>query len=588
MNNNRIFLLYRFLIIIYQLNSRIIIWNLFLRIALACLPIISLWIGKLIIDAITINKDASFVFNLLALEAIIGAFILLGFRLIRFINENINQDFSINVTAKIIKHINTFSIEELENADFYNLLTRAVDETENASDLIEHFLDEIEETFSIVVYSVTIIVYNKWLILLFLLSQLPSVIGEYKFYLSFYKLRRSWTDKRREIDYLTWLSTTETNLKEIKIFQLGNLLVNRLTSKKRDYYKLLKKLRRNEAFFCGALSLISLSCYYLAYVYVVYDALSGLISIGTMVYLASALRNLNSLFSRLFSSFTWITHKVLYINDFFIFMDKKPREKVKGKRIKINKEIVNSIELKNVGFKYSKAKKWALRHINLKLEKGEKIAILGANGSGKTTLLKILTGLYQPTEGNILINGIDMTEIEDCKELFGIIFQDYIKYEFEVKENIGISDLDDLDNDSRIRKCAEKSGASDFIEHLPLRYQQVLSNRFQNGMQLSGGEWQKIAVARALFSNRPVLILDEPTASMDILSEKRLFENLLSNYANENEKIIIVVSHRLSQLKDIDRIIVIENGQIVEDGKHEDLLSNQKTYSKMYEAYINK
>lgn len=325
----------------------------------------------------------------------------------------------------------------------------------------------------------------------------------------------------------------------------------------------------------------------MAYAFVAYDTFVGIITIGTMVYLSAALRNINTQFSQLFSSLTWLSYKSMYINDFFIFMDKKPRDKHKTKKTKNIKEIVGCIELVDVGFKYPNANTWALKHINMKIMVGQKIAILGANGSGKTTLLKILTGLYQPTEGKVLIDGVEMIDIENCKELFGIIFQDYIKYEFEAKENIGISNLDDIDNNIRIEECAERSGAAGIIEQLPLKYHQVLSNRFKNGMQLSGGEWQKIAVARAMFSDRPVLILDEPSASMDILSEKRLFENLLSNYTNEKNRTIILVSHRMSQLKDIEKIIVLENGQITEEGTHQELLQNEKTYKRKYEAYIN-
>lgn len=564
------------------------IGNLFLRSLLAILPILSLWIGKLIIDGVTNHQPLSFVVWLIVSEAVIGAFLLFANRSIRLFNDLVNQEFSINVASQIINHTNEFSIEELEDTEFYNLMSRAKDETENASEMIEHILEDIEQFVSIIFYIITIVVYNVWIVFLFLLSLLPSIIGEFKFYLKFYNLRKSWTDNRREIDYLTWLATTESNLKEIKTYQLGNYLVDKLTRKKKKYFDLEKGLRKKQVVICGALGVFSLVCYYFAYGFVAYDTLCGMITIGTMVYVSTSLRNLNSLFSQVFSSLTWLSYKSLYINDFFIFMDKKPmRNDDSEKSVKQN-NIVRCIELIDVGFKYPKASKWAIRHVNMTIPVGQKVAILGANGCGKTTLLKLLTGLYQPTEGKILVDGVVLSDIKDCQKLFGIIFQDYIKYEFEGQENIGISNSKRMDDIAQIEDCARKSGAADFIERLPLKYHQVFSNRFKNGMQLSGGEWQKIAVARAIFSSRPVLILDEPTASMDILSEKRLFENLLSNYANEKMKTIIVVSHRLSQLKDIDRIVVMEDGRIVEDGKHQELLKDKRTYYKMYEAYINR
>lgn len=583
----RISIIFRFLVIAYMVNPKLMTRNFFLRICSAAFPVMVLWITKKTIDLIVHNQSIVLVLSFISIEACIGILLMIVHRCISTNNEFVNHEFSINISAQIINHLNEFSIEELENAEFYNLMSRAVDETENASEMIEHILDDMELMISIIVYSITILFFNAWIVIVFLISLLPSVVGEYTFYLKFYLLRKDWTDSRREIDYLTWLSTTDANLKEIKTFKLSDYLVSKLTTKKKEYFKLEKNLRQRQVLICGSLSILSLLCYYATYAYVAYDALVGIITIGTMVYMSAALRNINTQFSQLFSSLTWLSYKSMYINDFFIFMDKESRDKHKAKKTKNIKEIIGNIELVDVGFKYPNANTWAIRHINMKILVGQKIAILGANGSGKTTLLKILTGLYQPTEGKVLIDGVDMIDIENCKELFGIIFQDYIKYEFEAKENIGISNLDDIDNNIRIEECAERSGAAGIIERLPLKYHQVLSNRFKNGMQLSGGEWQKIAVARAMFSDRPVLILDEPSASMDILSEKRLFENLLLNYTNEKNRTIILVSHRMSQLKDIERIIVLENGQITEEGTHQELLQNEKTYKRMYEAYIN-
>ena len=467
-------------------------------------------------------------------------------------------------------------------------MSRAVDETENASDMIEHILDDIELVISIVVYSASIIVFNAWIIFLFLSSLFPSVIGEYKFYMKFYQLRKSWTDKRREIDYLTWLSTTDVNMKEIKIFQLSKHLVGRMTKKKEGYFKLLKDLRKRQVLICGSLAVVSLICYYLAYAFVAYKALFGVISIGSLVYLAAALRNINISFSQLFSSFTWLSYQSLYINDFFLFMDKKPNKIGFSEENEVQTStILKQIELKDVGYKYQNSDKWILRHINLTVPAGQKIVILGANGSGKTTLLKIITGLYQPTEGQVLINGIDANRIANRQSLFGVIFQDYIKYEFTAKENIVISDLLEQNNLHKIEECAKESGSLDTISKLPLKWEQVLSNRFKNGVQLSGGEWQKIAIARAMFSNRPVLILDEPTSSLDTLSEKKLFEQLLSIYSMKQTNTIILVSHRLSQIKNIERIILLGDGSVQGDGIHQQLLDSSEAYRTIYDAYVN-
>ena len=559
-----------------------------MRVLSALIPIVSLWIGKLIIDAINEQQSVGFLLSLIVLEASCGIVLLFSSRFIKLFNELVNQEFSIKISSQIIQHANSFSVEELENADFYNLMSRAVDETENASDMIEHILDDIELVISIVVYSASIIVFNAWIIFLFLSSLFPSVIGEYKFYMKFYQLRKSWTDKRREIDYLTWLSTTDVNMKEIKIFQLSKHLVGRMTKKKEGYFKLLKDLRKRQVLICGSLAVVSLICYYLAYAFVAYKALFGVISIGSLVYLAAALRNINISFSQLFSSFTWLSYQSLYINDFFLFMDKKPNKIGFSEENEVQTStILKQIELKDVGYKYQNSDKWILRHINLTVPAGQKIVILGANGSGKTTLLKIITGLYQPTEGQVLINGIDANRIANRQSLFGVIFQDYIKYEFTAKENIVISDLLEQNNLHKIEECAKESGSLDTISKLPLKWEQVLSNRFKNGVQLSGGEWQKIAIARAMFSNRPVLILDEPTSSLDTLSEKKLFEQLLSIYSMKQTNTIILVSHRLSQIKNIERIILLGDGSVQGDGIHQQLLDSSEAYRTIYDAYVN-
>lgn len=584
----RVRVLVRFFTVIFKVNPSLVFGNLVLRTLSALLPIMMLWIGKLIIDGINNQHTFFSVLDLLIIEATCAIVLLFTNKLISFFNETVDQDFSIKISAQIIKHANTFSVEELEDGKFYNLMSRAVDETEGASEMIEHVLDDMELVISIVFYSITILFFNAWILLLFLLSLVPSIIGEYKFYTKFYQLRRSWTDNRREIDYLTWLSTTDVNMKEIRTFQLGDYLVDMLTGKKKDYFLLSKGLRKKQVLICGLLNVFSVVCYYLAYANVIYNTIIEVLTVGTMVYLSAALRSINTSFSQLFSSLTWLSYKAMYVNDFFLFMDKKPAvTEIKHYAAKSISQIERSIELKDVGYKYKKSDHWVFRHINLTIPAGQKMVILGANGSGKTTLLKVITGLYQPTEGQVLIDGIDANSIENRKSLFGMIFQDYIKYEFTAKENIAISNLQKQDDLPMIEECAKESGVSEIINGLPLKWNQVLSNRFRNGTQLSGGEWQKVAVARALFSDRPVLILDEPSASLDILSEKKLFEQLLSNYSTTQNKTILLVSHRLSQIKDIERIILLGDGTIMGDGTHQDLLKSSELYRNIYDAYVN-
>ena len=263
-------ILFRFLAIVFKTNPKIVIGNLLLRLFSAFLPIATLWIGKLIIDAINEHQSTQYVLSLIVIEACCGVLLLLSNRVLRLFNELVNQEFSINTSSQIIKHANEFSIEELEDTEFYNLMSRAVDETENSSEMIEHILDDIELTISVAIYVSSIVFFNVWIVFLFLISLIPSVIGEYKFYKKFYQLRKSWTDDRREIDYLTWLSTTDVNMKEIKTFHLSDHLVERLSNRKVEFFTLQKNLRKRQVLICGSLAVMSLMCYYLSYAYVAY------------------------------------------------------------------------------------------------------------------------------------------------------------------------------------------------------------------------------------------------------------------------------------------------------------------------------
>lgn len=575
----------RFLRIIVGVNPKAVFWNLFLRFFSAVLPIAGLWIAKMIIDAVTNQLSWNSILLLVLTEGGIAGVLLFINKYLRYWNEIVNQEFSIKVTARILSHTNDFSVEELEKAEFYNLMARAIDETEDASEIIQHLLDDLEAFVSIVFYSISVFLFNPLIVFLFLLSIVPSVIGEYKFYIKFYELRKSWTEERREIDYLTWLSTTDINLKEVKVFDTSKYLIDKLSNKKKDYFKNVKRLRMQQVSITGLLSAISLLCYYCAYLFVIRDTISGILTIGTMVYLSATLKNLSSNVSQVFSSLTWLSHKSLYLNDFFVFLDTKPIHE--SCTIQSGNEpvcLTNCLEIRNLGYKYPNSNKWAFRNINLTISKGEKIALIGKNGSGKTTFLKVITGLYMPTEGNVIIDGHDIRTISKPERLFSIIFQDYIKYEFDVIENIAIGNINDKNNIQFIEKCAQIIGASDFINTLPNRYHQVLSNRFEDGSQISGGQWQKIAVARALFSNRPFLILDEPSASLDIMAEKKLFDLLLRDQSFFKGKTLILVSHRLAHIQYTDRILLMDNGKLIADGSHDELLQNSTLYRTLYET----
>jgi len=321
--------------------------------------------------------------------------------------------------------------------------------------------------------------------------------------------------------------------------------------------------------------------YYIAYVIIIFQTLEGKLTVGSLTFLAGSFRQLKSLMESVLTRFTAVSQGAIYLSDFFEFFEIQPRI-ISGVRARpFPKPILEGFVFENVGFKYQQAEQWASRNLNFTLKAGEKIALVGENGAGKTTLVKLLARLYEPTEGRILLDGHDLKEydLKSLRSNIGVIFQDYLRYQMRVSDNIAVGNIDEKENKPRIVSSAEQSLAADLIAKLPAGYEQMLGKRFQEGVELSGGEWQKVALARAYMRDAQVLILDEPTSALDARAEFEVFQRFA---ALTKGKTAVLISHRFSTVRMEDRILVLQHGHLMESGTHEALIAKNGMYAELF------
>ena len=580
-----LFFIPRFFKEIWRTNKTLFLTSAFCRLVAALLPVAILWVGKLIFDAIIQitthgEKDYSTLWNSVAIEFILVVLSDLVGRAISLTDGILGDQYNINSSIKIIKKTNEIDISLLENSEFYDKLDRARTQTAGRVDLMSNVLGQAQTTISIFSLVIGLIYFEPYLIVLLILSIFPSFINEVRFSQQQYSLARSWTSERRELDYLRFIGANDKTAKEIKLFGLTSFLVERFETLATRYFKLNKSLvvkRSSYGFLFNVLGSIS---YYAAYVFIIYRVLSGGITLGELTFLSGSFNRLMSSLRDFFSKFTRISESSLYLKDYFDFLD-IPSEYKNEKEIPLPEKIKTGFEFKNVYFAYPESDNQIVKDISFVIKAGEKIAFVGQNGAGKTTLTKLLLRFYEPTSGEILLDGININQYNkaDYQEYFGVLFQDFFKYEFSVKENIAIGKIDEIDDYERIHKAAELSLANEVVSELKYGYDQQLGKRFAKGQDLSGGQWQKIALARAYMKNAEVMILDEPTSALDAKAESEVFERFIELI---KDKTSVIISHRFSTVRQADRILVLQEGKILESGTHNELMENNKLYAQLF------
>lgn len=549
------------------------------------MPIALLYVGKLIIDQVVgLNRTGGSQQELWKLVIIEFGLAVLTDGLNRMINltDSLLGDLFSNYTSmRIMRHATTLDLDQFEDSVFYDKLERARQQTVGRSVLLSQVMSQVQDFISMAFLLTGLIAFNPWLILLLLLAIIPSFLGESYFNGQNYALTRSQTPERRELDYVRYLGASDETAKEVKIFGLGDFIINRFKTLSDKFYADNNKLAVKRSIWGTFFSVLGSIGYYAAYSFIIYQTVTGKTSVGTLTFLAGSFRQLSTLMENMLNRFTTVSQGAIYLNDFLEFFEIKPKISIAINPLPFPNPIIHGFTFENVGFRYHHSEHWANRHLSFTLHPGEKLALVGENGAGKSTLVKLLARLYDPTEGRILLDGIDLKDyaIEDLRLNLGIIFQDYLRYQMTFSQNIAVGNISEIDNKALIQKAAHESLADALAEKLPNQYDQWLGRRFNNGVELSGGEWQKVALARAYMKDAQVLILDEPTAALDARAEYEVFQRFAQMTKGKSA---VLISHRFSTARLADRIIVLDKGAILEIGTHEILLAKQGRYAELF------
>jgi ATP-binding cassette subfamily B protein len=576
----------RFFKLVWETNHWYAILDAVLRLIRSAIPVSILYIGKLIIDEVILlskvqDGNHAYLWELVAAEfalAIISDALSRGTALV---DSLLGDLFSNHTSVKIMEHASTLDLDQFEDSEFYDKLERARQQTVGRTVLLSQILTQIQDIITMAFLLVGLMAFNPWLILLLLVAIVPAFLGESYFNDRSYALTRGQTPERRELDYMRYLGASDETAKEVKLFNLSGFLIDRFKTLSNKFYDDNKKLSIKRASWGTFFALLGSLGYYTAYIVMILKTVEGALTIGTLTFLAGSFRQLRSLLENILSRFTSVSQGAIYLRDFFEFFEIKPKITVALKPIPFPNPIIEGFKFENVGFKYHNSDKWANRHLNFTLNSGEKLALVGENGAGKTTLVKLLARLYDPTEGRILLDGIDLRDydIMDLRKNTGIIFQDFLRYQMSFAQNIAAGNIDEQYNRPLIKVSAEKSLANLLADKLPDKYDQALGRRFNNGIELSGGEWQKIALARAYMKEAQLLILDEPTSALDARAEYEVF----LRFADLTKgKSAVLISHRFSTVRMADRILVLDKGRLIEIGSHEELLNKNGRYAELF------
>jgi len=566
-----------FLSMVWRTSRALTAASLLLRLVRAVMPVVTLFVGKLIIDNVVLLVQAPHKPETLRLWLHSG---LLNWLMLLLVFEFALAVLG-DVLGRVVSLIDSLLSERVTNASSVRLMEHAAElDLEDFED--SEFQDQLERARRQTSGRMTLIFYAPWLIALLVLALVPAFVGEAHFNAQSYSLDFVRTPERRELDYVRQTAASVETAKEVKIFGLNGFLIDRYIRLATDFYAANRRLALRRAGWGGLFTAIGTVGYYLAYAYITWRTLTGEFSVGDLTFLAGSFRRLRTLLEGLLTSFSSTASQALYLNDLFSFFEVKPEILSPANPRAFPDPIARGFEFEDVGFRYPGAERWAVRHLSFTLHAGEVLALVGENGAGKTTLVKLLTRLYDPVEGRILLDGHDLREydLEALRGNMGVIFQDFVRYNLSASDNIAVGKIASRSDRARIERAARRSQADEVIARLPRGYQQMIGKRFKDGVELSGGEWQKIAIARAYMREAAVLILDEPTAALDARSEFEVFQRFKELSSG---KTAILISHRFSSVRMADRILVLADGGIEASGTHEELLAQAGRYSELFE-----
>ncbi len=568
-----------------------------LRLMRATLPVTMLYVAKLIIDEVialagTPGLDVGLreawaggaldhLALLLAAEFGLALFSDVLGRAVGFVDSTLSELYVNAASVRLMEHAATLDLEDFEDSELQDQLDRARRQTSGRSALMGQLFGQAQDIITVIAFAAGLIAYAPWLIGLMLVALLPAFLGEMHFNAQGYALNFHWTPERRELDYVRQTGASVESAKEVKIFGLEGFLVARYRMLAEKFYRANRALALRRAAWGSLLSLLGTAGYYGAYGYLAWRTVHGDFTVGDLTFLAGSFLRLRSLLEGILSGFSQVASQALYLDDLYSFFGIKPEILSRPDARPIPTPIREGFVFEDVGFRYPGAERWAVRHLSFALTAGESVALVGENGAGKTTLAKLLARLYDPDEGRILLDGVDLRDydLDDLRANIGVIFQDFVRFNLSASDNIAVGRIEAREDRERIEEAARRSLADAVIARLPKGYEQPLGKRFAQGVDLSGGEWQKLAIARAYMRQAQVMILDEPTAALDARSEYEVFERFKEL---SRGRTTVLISHRFSTVRMADRILVLERGTILESGSHEQLLAANGRYAELF------
>jgi ATP-binding cassette subfamily B protein len=573
--------------IVWQSGPGVVTFGIVARVVAALLPVGIGYIPKLIIDILdqlikTHGPVPVRLWWLVGAEAGLAVASSLVTRMIDYADSLLANKYTRHVSIQVMKHASELDLTAYEDPIFYDRLERARVQATDRLVMIQSIGRLELQIITAIGWSVAVMLYSPWLMLLLIAAVLPAFVGETHFAFLGYAKNFRQTPIKRQLDYLRQAGATKEAAKELKLFNLSGFFTNRFAKLSDIVYEQDVHLARKRLGIGSILSIISTGGYYGAYAYVIWRTLLGKWGIGTFYFLTAAILNASSNIQQVLSTLSGIADQALFLTDLLAFFEMKPTIQSKPNARPAPRPIRQGFDFHDVSFVYPGTNRLVLNQLNFRLSPGERVALIGENGQGKTTIVKLITRLYDPTEGQILLDGVDLREydLEDLYREIGVIFQDFMRYEMTARENIAVGKIEELDNATALETAARKSLADEVIARLGGQYEQMLGRRFEGGVDLSGGEWQKLALARAYLRDAQLLILDEPTAALDARSEYEVFQRFAELTTG---KMALFISHRFSTVRMADRIVVLENGRIAEEGTHETLTRKGGRYAEMFE-----
>jgi ATP-binding cassette subfamily B protein len=583
--------------LVYDASPSLTLASIALRTGRALFPIAVLYVAKLILDEVVhqvqLPSPGDFEAwwasgRLDRLAALVGTEFLLGIlsdalaRASALVDSLLAERYSNHGSVRLMTHAATLDLEQFESNEQQDRLDRARRQVTGRTTLLSQLFALAQDLLTVVSLTIGLIAYAPWLIPLLLVALAPALVSELHFNAQGYRLNYFRTPERRQLDYLRYLGSSVETVKEIKLFGLNDFLVRRFSGFAEGMYRDNRGLAIRRTAWGGLLAVLASITYYGAYAAIIWNTVTGHFSIGDLSFLAASFLRLRTLLESLLLGFSQVAGQAFYLEDLFSFFEIRPSIRSPRNPLPFPSPLRSGFVFEDVGFRYPGSEAWAVRHLNLTISAGEVLALVGENGAGKTTIVKLLARLYDPTEGRVLLDGRDLRDydLEELRRRVGVIFQDFVRFHFTAGENIGMGLVSRLDDRDRVRDAAQRSLADQVVARLPRGFDQPLGRRFDEGVDLSGGEWQKIAIARAYMRDADVLILDEPTAALDARAEFEVFQRFRDL---SRSRTVVLISHRFSTVRMADRVVVLADGRVAEEGSHAELIGKGGRYAELFE-----